>query len=66
LRVKGIVAFADRGDQPALVQAAQHTMFAPEWLDAWPDATVAAGWSLSSTTFRAAKSSRISPLRRRL
>jgi G3E family GTPase len=37
LRVKGIVAFADRGGQPALVQAAQHTMFAPEWLDGWPD-----------------------------
>jgi G3E family GTPase len=37
LRVKGIVAFADRGGQPAVVQAAQHTMFAPEWLDAWPD-----------------------------
>ncbi len=37
LRVKGIVAFADRGGQPALVQAAQHTMFAPEWLDSWPD-----------------------------
>jgi G3E family GTPase len=37
LRVKGIVAFADRDHQPALVQAAQHTMFAPEWLDAWPD-----------------------------
>jgi len=37
LRVKGLVAFADRGDQPALVQAAQHTMFAPEWLDGWPD-----------------------------
>jgi len=38
LRVKGIVAFADCGGQPALVQAAQHTMFAPEWLDDWPDA----------------------------
>ena len=38
LRVKGIVAFADRPDRPAVVQAAQHTMFAPEWLDAWPDA----------------------------
>jgi G3E family GTPase len=37
LRVKGLVAFADRGGQPALVQAAQHTMFAPEWLDEWPD-----------------------------
>ena len=37
LRVKGIVAFADRDNQPALVQAAQHTMFAPEWLETWPD-----------------------------
>jgi G3E family GTPase len=37
LRVKGIVAFVDRDNQPALVQAAQHTMFAPEWLDDWPD-----------------------------
>ena len=37
LRVKGIVAFSDRDNQPALVQAAQHTMFAPEWLDGWPD-----------------------------
>ncbi|HEX3884570.1 MAG TPA: GTP-binding protein [Stellaceae bacterium] len=38
LRVKGLVAFADRPGQPAVVQAAQHAMFAPEWLDAWPDA----------------------------
>jgi G3E family GTPase len=37
LRVKGLVAFADCPDRPAVVQAAQHTMFAPEWLDAWPD-----------------------------
>jgi len=37
LRVKGIVAFADREGRPALVQAAQHTMFAPEWLPDWPD-----------------------------
>ncbi|HWB48706.1 MAG TPA: GTP-binding protein [Stellaceae bacterium] len=37
LRVKGIVAFADRDRRPALVQAAQHTMFAPEWLADWPD-----------------------------
>jgi G3E family GTPase len=37
LRVKGIVAFSDRDHHPALVQAAQHTMFAPEWLDDWPD-----------------------------
>jgi len=37
LRVKGIVLFADRPDRPAIVQAAQHAMFAPEWLDDWPD-----------------------------
>jgi G3E family GTPase len=36
LRVKGIVLFADRPESPAVVQAAQHAMFAPEWLDAWP------------------------------
>jgi G3E family GTPase len=38
LRVKGILAFADRPERPAVVQAAQHAMFAPEWLDDWPDA----------------------------
>ncbi len=43
LRVKGIVAFADRPGsdglgRPAIVQAAQHAMFAPEWLPDWPDA----------------------------
>ena len=32
-----IVRFADRPDRPAVVQAAQHAMFAPEWLDDWPD-----------------------------
>jgi G3E family GTPase len=42
LRVKGIVRFADRPGpdgqgRPAIVQAAQHAMFTPEWLDAWPD-----------------------------
>ena len=37
LRVKGIVRFADRPHSPAIVQAAQHAMFAPEWLDDWPD-----------------------------
>jgi G3E family GTPase len=37
LRVKGIVRFSDRPDRPAIVQAAQHAMFAPEWLDDWPD-----------------------------
>ena len=37
LRVKGLVAFADRPDRPAVIQAAQHAMFAPEWLEDWPD-----------------------------
>jgi G3E family GTPase len=37
LRVKGIVRFADADNRPAVVQAAQHTMFAPEWLVDWPD-----------------------------
>jgi G3E family GTPase len=36
LRVKGIVQFADRPKRPAVVQAAQHALFAPEWLDDWP------------------------------
>lgn len=38
LRVKGIVGFSDRPERPAVVQAAQHALFAPEWLDTWPDA----------------------------
>jgi G3E family GTPase len=37
LRVKGLVRFADTPDRPAVVQAAQHAMFTPEWLAAWPD-----------------------------
>jgi G3E family GTPase len=37
LRVKGIVRFADAPEGPAVVQAAQHAMFVPEWLDDWPD-----------------------------
>jgi G3E family GTPase len=37
LRVKGLVEFTDRRGRPAIVQAAQHAMFTPEWLDAWPD-----------------------------
>jgi G3E family GTPase len=32
------VRFADRPERPAVVQAAQHAMFSPEWLDDWPDA----------------------------
>jgi G3E family GTPase len=37
LRVKGILEFSDRPGRPAVVQGAQHAIFAPEWLDAWPD-----------------------------
>jgi G3E family GTPase len=37
LRVKGIVCFAERPGRPAVVQAAQHAMFSPEWLEDWPD-----------------------------
>jgi G3E family GTPase len=38
LRVKGIVEFADRPDQPAELHAVQHTLYPPRWLDAWPEA----------------------------
>ena len=38
LRVKGILRFSDRPERPAVVQGAQHAIFAPEWLDGWPDA----------------------------
>jgi G3E family GTPase len=37
LRVKGLIEFADRPGKPAVVQAAQHAMFTPEWLTDWPD-----------------------------
>jgi G3E family GTPase len=37
LRVKGIVRFSDLPERPAVVQAAQHALFAPEWLNDWPD-----------------------------
>jgi hypothetical protein len=38
LRVKGLVAFADRDGGPASVHAVQHTMYPPRWLDRWPSA----------------------------
>jgi len=38
LRVKGIVAFADRAGGPAAIHAVQHTMYEPRWLPDWPDA----------------------------
>jgi G3E family GTPase len=38
LRVKGLVAFADRDAGPAVIHAVQHTLYPPRWFDAWPDA----------------------------
>lgn len=38
LRVKGLVAFADREAGPAAIHAVQHTLYPPHWFDAWPDA----------------------------
>jgi len=38
LRVKGIVAFSDVPDRPAVIHAVQHTLYPPEWLAEWPDA----------------------------
>jgi G3E family GTPase len=37
LRVKGIVAFADRAAGPAAIHAVQHTLYPPRWFDSWPD-----------------------------
>ena len=37
LRVKGIVAFADRAAGPAAIHAVQHTLYPPRWFDAWPN-----------------------------
>jgi G3E family GTPase len=37
LRVKGLVAFADRDGGPAAIHAVQHTLYPPRWFDAWPD-----------------------------
>jgi G3E family GTPase len=38
LRVKGLVAFADRPGGPGAVHAVQHTLYPPRWLERWPDA----------------------------
>ncbi len=38
LRVKGLIAFADRPRQIGVIHAVQHTIYRPDWLDAWPDA----------------------------
>ena len=37
LRVKGLVAFADRAGGPAAIHAVQHTLYPPRWFDAWPN-----------------------------
>jgi G3E family GTPase len=37
LRVKGLVAFADRAGGPAAIHAVQHTLYPPRWFEAWPD-----------------------------
>jgi G3E family GTPase len=38
LRMKGLVAFADRPDAVAVMHAVQHTLYRPQWLPDWPDA----------------------------
>jgi G3E family GTPase len=38
LRMKGLVAFADKPDAVAIVHAVQHTLYRPQWLPDWPDA----------------------------
>ncbi|MDQ0393348.1 CobW family GTP-binding protein [Labrys monachus] len=38
LRAKGLIAFSDRPDGIAVIHAVQHTIYRPQWLDAWPDA----------------------------
>ena len=37
LRVKGLIAFADRPGGPAAIHAVQHTLYPPDWLSDWPD-----------------------------
>ncbi len=38
LRVKGLIGFVDRPGRVAVIHAVQHTIYRPEWLEAWPDA----------------------------
>ena len=37
LRVKGIVRFADTTRPGAVINAVQHTLYPPEWMESWPD-----------------------------
>ena len=36
LRLKGLVEITERPGRPLLLQAVQHSLAPPEWLDAWP------------------------------
>lgn len=38
LRVKGIVCVAERPEQPAVIQGAQHIFHSLDWLERWPSA----------------------------
>lgn len=53
LRMKGVIEFTDRPGQPAIINAVQHAIYPPLWLDAWPSADrrnrlVAIGHGLSA------------------
>lgn len=37
LRLKGLIAFADRPDQPVVIHGVQHVLHVPAVLPAWPD-----------------------------
>lgn len=37
LRAKGLIEFSDRPGAVAVIQAVQHTIYRPEWLQDWPD-----------------------------
>ena len=37
LRLKGLIAFADRPDQPVVIHGVQHVLHVPAVLKAWPD-----------------------------
>lgn len=38
LRLKGLVEFTDRPGRPAMINAVQHAIYPPVWLDDWPSA----------------------------
>ena len=65
LRVKGIVRFADRPETPPSSRPRSTRCSRPNGSPTGPIPTIAAGWSLSSTTSRPRKSSTASPSPRR-